>query len=608
MEKLIEMIRYNVIPYRDEILYSQIARLFDHTLEQSVSHGLVKLFGKYDYKATIDLPNHLEVLFNNYYYRIEDSVDSIINKYTLYPFYEPFLRMSKRIRILSLLKGASGSSIHAGAGINGSRLERNRYPRYCPLCILDSRTQLRESYWQRIHQVPGLLVCPTHNVHISDYSPSFEQLNHSMFIGAERLSIDSINIVKNKNNTILLMSKMLEDILHQRLVFDVNTVNYKERLKGSIYMKGSIMNYSALVDDLIKCYGLEALRIYFPSYKAPLQWIPTVIRRPAICFDPIKHLLLNNFMNGITYKPQLFHDSTWDGPWKCVNPICSHYQNACIQSSEVFYCHILKRTAALVKCDCGMVYKVSMILKDDVKHQSISIKDYGSLWKNRVLDLQQKGKSITAIAGLMQASHGVISRFLNKDKSIEVRDLKFQNELLKKREEWTNLLESFDEARIVSARNANNKLYMWLHYHDLPWLQVTHKLYAGSPNLSKLRLEWEKIDEELVSWISETVGELKGKGFKGRITRSLISKLIKVEKNYTRINSSKIPNAIDLLEKVTEPMESYQMRRLNDSILELKEKQEKLTVSKVIRNSGLKKVDNHSILEFVQNEVLKACL
>jgi len=602
------MIRYNVVPYRDEILYSQIARLFDHVLESSVSHGLVKLFGNYNYKATIDLPNHLDSLFSNYYYRFEDSVDSIIWKYTLYPFYEPFFRMNKRTRVLTLMKGFSGSLIHIISGINTSRLERSRYPKYCPQCILDSRTQLREPYWQRVHQVPGLIVCPIHNVFINEYRPSFEELNQSMFIPAERLSGKSLTVTRNKNNTLFMMSKMLDEVLNHRLFFDVNTVDYKDRLKNSIYKKGSIMNYSAFVDDLTKYYGLEALKIYFPSYKAPLQWIPTVVRKPSECFDPIKHLLLNNFMSKITYKPQLFHDSTWDGPWKCVNPICSHYQKACIQSSEVFYCHILKRTAALIKCDCGMVYKVSMILNDGVKHQSISIKDYGSLWRNRVLDLQQKGKSISAIAGVMQTSHGVISRFLNKDKSIELRDLKFQNELLKKRGEWTNLLESFDEARIVNARNANNKLYMWLHYHDLPWLQVTHKLYAGSPTLSKLRLEWEKIDEELVSRISETVDELKANGFKGRITTSLISKLIKVEKNYTRINSNKIPNAICLLEKVTEPMESYQLRRLNDSIVELKEKQEKLTVSKVIRNSGLKTVDNHSILEFVQNEVLKACL
>lgn len=597
--------RYYPIPYEDEILYSQIARMFGHTLEQNISQSLKRFFDDKNYKATIDLPNRLNTLFNKHYYQIESSVDQIIQKYTLYPFYEHFLRNDKRPKILNYLKEGSGSLIHVIAGINGSKVKRNRYPRFCPQCIVEASTQYHESYWRRVHQIPRVLVCPIHNVFLNEYKPSIDELNHSMFISAERLSGRALSSIKNRNNTLLVISKVFDDLLNYRADFDINTIDYKEKIKTSPYMKGSNINYSLLIDDAIKYYGDDALTTYFPEYTHPLQWVPSIVRRPITYVDPVKHLLLTSFLDNMEYKAQLFVDPVWDGPWKCVNGVCKHYGKPNIKVADVFFDNRLKRTAAIVKCECGMIYKMSFALRNSIRIQSITIKDYGELWRTEALRLQGIGKSINSIANTLHTDFRTVSRFLlSQQKPVNnIRDLKFQNELILNRNEWKVLLESFKESKIVNARKADSRLYKWLYNNDLSWLQITNKLYSSQPRPHGLKLEWDRIDEELVYKISLAFDTLKSKDFKGRITKSIISKLINKEKNFISLNISKLPKSGALLENIIESNETYQIRRLEASKNELLEKDESVTCSKVIRNSKLKSVTDSRVLKFLEDEV-----
>jgi Tn7-like transposition protein D/TniQ len=600
------MIGYNVIPYKDELLYSQIARYLHHSLGDNLYRNMLKLFGNGGQPACIDLPNQLEKVFDNYFFMSVESVDSMIQKYTLYPFYEPFLKNNKRERILKHMKLGGTSIVHNIAGINGSSLDRSRFPRYCSECARESIETFGETYWQRVHNIPGVIVCPKHNVFIRTFSPLVRQLNFSQFISPYELRAQELSVDKNLDNNLLAISTLLSRILEGKYSFDINLIDYHGLIQRTVYMRGKIIRYSQLMDDMINCYGANALRKYFPE-NSLLHWVPGLVRKPLTYFNPIKHILLNNFLLQAPAQIQygLFNDPIWDGPWCCVNPICCSYRKADRTVVRIFFDPTLNRTAATVSCKCEMVYKCSFTLYKGERKKIITISEYGSSWKDHVILQTKAGNSALAISKGLNVSSGVILRFIKSRTTENDNDLKRQNELVKKRSEWKSLLESFEINKISNAIKANNSLYKWLFNHDHGWLKVTNRLYASRPQLIKLKLDWQTIDDQLLSKISEAVVVLKSQNFKGRITQNLISKIIKKEKNYLINHKSKIPNTATLLNDIVEPFEHYQVRRLAASISELKANQKQLTIAKIVRNSGLKSVTHPSVKEFLEDELNK---
>jgi hypothetical protein len=71
-------------------------------------------------------------------------------------------------------------------------------------------------------------------------------------------------------------------------------------------------------------------------------------------------------------------------------------------------------------------------------------------------------------------------------------------------------------------------------------------------------------------------------------------------------NRSKIPNTAALLDEIVEPFEQYQVRRLAGSISELKTNHEQLTVSKIVKASGLKSIKDPFVRRFLEEELGKS--
>jgi Tn7-like transposition protein D/TniQ len=588
------MIVYNVIPYKDEVLYSIIARYLYHSIGSNMHRSLIKLFGNGQIPACIDLPGSLDKLFNNLFF------------ISLYPFYQHFFKFEKRDRILKYMIEGGTSLVHVIAGINSSSMTRSRFPRYCPQCARESIQIYGEAYWKRVHNIPGMLLCTSHNVLLFTQELKLKKLNFSQFVSPNELQQTSLLHEINSDNNLLSICKLLENSLRGDYAFDINSINYRELIGQTKYLNGKRINYLQLLEDMVKWYGENALRNYFPQ-KSLLHWVPGMVRSPLTYFNPVKHVLLNEFLIHAPspIQPTLFKDSDWDGPWNCINPICRCYETDKNTDIKVFLDSTLNRTVAVVKCKCEMAYKCSYTLFKGKKKRIITINEYGSKWKDQVLSLSKSGHSALSISKRLKVSSGVILRFLKRE-SKDVKDLKFQSELVKKRNKWIVLLNSFDSMKITNSIKANGSLYRWLFNHDHPWLKVTNRLHAVRPEPMKLRMDWETIDGQMVAKISEAIVTLNSQNYKGRITLNLISKIIKKEKNYLINHKLKIPNTVAFLEKVIEPFEQYQIRRLEASIIELHSQCERLTFSKIVKNSGLKSINDPSVKKFLEERLRKS--
>ncbi|MDR9404700.1 MAG: TnsD family Tn7-like transposition protein, partial [Halothece sp. Uz-M2-17] len=150
------------LPYPDELFYSLVARYQIRTGDTSPKGIQQELFSSSTVIAIADLPSHLNALSSNLPPLFGWTAERFLQNHTLFPYYQPFLSRDRAHRIQASMKADNGGNIHTRAGIMASSVKTPQFLRFCPDCLQDDFSQYGESYWHRLHQVPGVLFCPTH--------------------------------------------------------------------------------------------------------------------------------------------------------------------------------------------------------------------------------------------------------------------------------------------------------------------------------------------------------------------------------------------------------------------------------------------------------------
>ena len=157
------MLGFFPTPYPDELLYSIIARYHIRSGNISPKITLQELFGSTTIIATPDLPSSLNYLSKQIQHLFPSSVTDLIDRYTLYPFYRPFLPPQRDRLIQKSMRANIGQNIHTRAGIMASAIATPRYFRFCPQCNAGDLDRYGEIYWHRLHQITGVFICPEHS-------------------------------------------------------------------------------------------------------------------------------------------------------------------------------------------------------------------------------------------------------------------------------------------------------------------------------------------------------------------------------------------------------------------------------------------------------------
>ena len=155
------MIGFFTDPYPDELLYSALARYHRRARNLSKEATARDLFGNKRAKIVVDLPTRLDY-FASQLPSETYSVNRLIDEYTMLPFYSPFTPSERHVALRQSMSGEGGGSLHARLGILTSGIDV-KHLRFCILCVQEDR----EPYWHRIHQAPGVKVCPTHSILLS---------------------------------------------------------------------------------------------------------------------------------------------------------------------------------------------------------------------------------------------------------------------------------------------------------------------------------------------------------------------------------------------------------------------------------------------------------
>jgi hypothetical protein len=577
-------------PYKDECLTGILGRLAKRTLCNSPKRLSDDLFGDSNVTATIDLPSHLIALQQNVSHIFPYSVDQIIEHFTLYNFYSPFLQDWKRIKILESMKGTNGSTIHTRAGINASNISKNRFPKFCPICFMEDVQEYGEGYFHLAHQIPDI-ICVRHNCLLLEYMPEIREIHGRQFLFLPEEPRSHWTHKSNKYPRLLDISTTLSMILHRQMDFDINNIDYEEKIFNTSYVRGRKIDQMKFSEDFMAYYGSDLLRLLLPKQRASDhgRWIAEILRRPLHIFHPIRHIMINEFIKTLSSSCAESKPPFGNGPWKCFNKASDHFGLAVITRMTTHVDSKSGHQIGIFECECGMIYSMSFTssMANSIE-ETIRIKVWGDRWMQRLRQEIKSGKSFRKIAFLLGTTASTVSDYSKPSSPLLDNTMEIETLRKTKRKEWDKLLNKFKNQRVKKARESSPKTYAWLYRNDSEWLVIINKLNSFKNTDVELRLDWGKLDEKIISLLTQCLTKLKKENFRGRITKTLLSTMINHQHYIIGKNIRHLPKSEKFLTENIESVESAQIRRIHVAAKHLKNVYKVVPRWKLMRKAGLK--------------------
>lgn len=619
------MIGFFPDPYPDELLYSACARYSDRVNYRNKQSHRSELLGILGLSAVVDFPNRLEHLVsilppgNNY------SAEIIINQNTLLPFYEPFLPSRRAELIRQEMKdGSKYNTLRARIATTVKQVRMPEYLRFCPLCVEEDKKEFGETYWHRLHQLPGVLVCPDHLCFLENSSLEWKRGVGGRFYSAEgfvsQQKSRSLNQANFDHQILIKLATNAKWLLSQNHISIENSVirdrYYNQLLKKELaYCNDRIRTeklckefqdfYSPLIFEILGCSNNSVRR----------GWIFRIVSKSKadILHHPIRHLLIMNFLgfsaeefftSFVDFKPFV------DGPYPCLNRASNHFGEMKIQQCEVFD-YLTKgerrgKPIAIFECDCGFAYqRVGPDKSEDDRFRYDSVRQHGEMWEEKLEELwndlslsrAEIGRqlkisdlSVTYHAKRLKLPMNAPGARVSNDNTH--RRKKIRRTLAENREiyrkKWLEIIKENPQMSRTELVKAANFEYLWLMRNDKKWIK------AHLPDSRKyIRrgefFDWKKIDDEMAAKVEIAFQEIYQAI---PLKRASITELIRRVGNRNRIEKRelKLPKTTRIINENLESLEDFMIRKLRFAEKLFIEEREiptrlQLMVRAVIRNT-----------------------
>lgn len=600
-------------PYQGEALYSVFARFFCHMNFIDVLHQrfIAEVQGCC---ISIECPSRINHLLNATALGNVYTCEDIIKEFTAFPFHMAFASIEKRKEQKNKL-------------INGNR-DRTKYfynkhtrmkyvLKYCPECVRADVNSYGEPFWHIVHQLPGVFVCPIHEVSLLDYCSHCARTTKG---GAVKYA--ALNQICQCGNRLDTCSKELHQLHKKMLGFarDANWLlanglslnvqkiisRYQIKLKemGLISNRCSIVQKKTIQDLFVDYHGLEFLHL-LGCDRGMKYWIGHCVTKGIA--DPIGNILMIQFLSGNIKeflneeKEKLYFGK---GPWPCVNKLSDHYRKNTILSYS-----LVKRApgmAGVFKCeDCGFSYEIlEKDYKDGMQNPIYRIREVGHTFKERAEQLHSNKVSIEKIAletgvgswMLKSCLEGKIRR--KGDPGKRMRDSRRKNY----RESILNAVSNGLEKGQI--RKSYEKEMLWLGRNDAEWLETV--LPRQLPHeIAPKRVDWQKRDEILAKKIRKAAQNYYESDTEKPtiLTRIKLARILD-EKQLLRIkNDRRLPLTNEALAEVLESMEHFYIRKIRWAIDSLNADGKLVSPKNICEVTSLNALPRGKINDLINEEI-----
>jgi len=425
-------------------------------------------------------------------------------------------------------------------GFLSSRLCAPQHLRFCPACVEDERDEFGECYWHRVHQTPGIEVCPVHAVwlessliQIPEGDGAYAAEDTVPIVPSRRLSpsdpgAQSFLGLARDTAWLLRHSPGGDPLdLHRRYISLLTN-------RGLAWDTGRIRAHSFL--KLFRgSYPKEVLRHYGVQKDAgqKTDHLMRLVRKPTTIQHPLHHLLLIQFLGHtaetfwqIPGDPSLFGS----GPWPCLNPLANHFHQRVIRACNIQWSERNGRPIATFRCVCGFTYqRTGPDWSEMAQFTTEKIIDYGPIWKKNLKKQWRAGNSTVGdIARQLGVTHqrliseatklGLVQR---KRGSKGSRKIAFTTKLEQSRKAWMAALALCQQTQIP-LRTSFPRLYRWLLRKDALWLKkhaLPRQPFTPPPRLT---VDWQQRDEQCLTALLKAASDIQSDPEAGRLTKSAL--------------------------------------------------------------------------------------
>lgn len=290
--------------YEDELFYSIISR-YKRMCGITSKKALMKdLYGSNITQSSMYFPTHISDLIKNLPYSSKITEDTILKNHTLYPFYTAFLSKSKTQNIYASVKKGRGQKIILKLGMVGNNRELNQYLKFCPICFKEDIDKLGESYWRRLHQIPGVFYCIKHECQLVESKVKVANCRVEQNCADEDTCVDNnmihmedkfkkLNIGLGKQVFYLLKNEV------ERKELDFIIDFYIDRLRDrKLASSSGQIRMKELQREFVAFYTHEYLKIMKSDIdtEKDYNWLKVFVRHNNKDRNPIRHLLFLQFL------------------------------------------------------------------------------------------------------------------------------------------------------------------------------------------------------------------------------------------------------------------------------------------------------------------------
>lgn len=583
----------------DELLYSGCARYFERSGFASVKSALFDLFSVATAGAIVDLPCRLSefeaALPKGHGYKCERLID----EHTLAPFFCAFLPPERARRIRRDMLGNNGPTLHRRIGLTANRVPFRDRLRFCPLC---ARGEVDEPYWHRLHQLPGVEVCPQHEVFLEE-GEAFTRHDRNgwrLLTACESIRTVPARCVDSENPAHAILLALARDaewlLNHPGLYKEPNALRNRY-LRLMIDRKLATYSGSIRVIKLLKIFKdhvpvplLKLLNCELAGRdKLKENWLLRLVRQPRHAQHPLHHLLLVNLLGStaeqffaLPGELKFFGDM----PWPCLNPAASHYREDCVTDCRVTFRGKDMRPVGTFTCDCGFIFaRTGPDTCSEDRFRIGRMKSFGTVWEDELKRLwRDRVISTSGIARRLEVDPLTVKRYAvrlglaSSERRLGIKQLASElllkprktnttgdgQRLQKCRDEWLVALKRFGSQGLKKMRAEMPRLYAYLRNHDREWLS-SHLPPAGKKRRSSNSVDWVKRDAQLAEAVMRAAEQIKIKGARRRpilISKSAIARALG-KTTLLRQKILKLPLTAAALKEVVETRESYAVRRIH---------------------------------------------
>lgn len=628
------MLSFFPTPYPDELLYSILARYHIRSGNTGPKLTLGELFGSNDAISTVDLPYNLAALAENLSSISQLTIEELLQNHTLYPFYAPFLPPERANEVVEAMKSESGCGIHGRVGVRPSSIKTPRFFRFCPRCIKHGQYAYGELYWHRIHQVPGVLVCPQHGELLQHSSIPVRGLNRQEYAAAAiKNCVFQESQTRFGAKALETFQKLGQDVsILLTNKFSVPSLNWLRQQYLSLLIAQGLasatgrVNQRDLLGQFLYFYGRDVLEALDSAIDPESDhiWLTNIVRKHRKAFHPIRHLLMIGFL-GISVEGFFGRDRSYQpfgpGPWLCLNAAAEHYLKPVVTTLDISLCCDTKKPVGTFSCTCGFSYcRTGPDANQEDAYRIGKIKAVGSVWEQTLTTLVETEQlGLRATARQLKVDPRTVNRYVDllqlkptwrkhedafpsSPIHISPRPIETWDDLKRQHQDvWKSLQLRHIGASKTQLRQMAPKTYIWLYRNARDWL------HQNSPSLQKPvatdnRVNWQKRDQHIQSQAQAAVEGLLALPKPVRITVSKIGKMIG-HLSLVEQCLNQMPQTKSYLNSVAETVEAFQVRRVRWAAKQLDEQGRAVEAWKIVRQAGLGSTYSEVVSQAIEQEV-----